>query len=372
MINLRRVFAVARKEFIHILRDPVSLGLALGIPVTLVLLLGYALNLDLKDIPLKVLDRSQTAESRLLTDSFRGSPYFDLRGGARSYEDLEKSLLKGDILAAVVIPADFAPKVRSGAGASIQLFIDGCEATVALSTRAYMEALLLKRGVSLVPARLRGSMTQLESRIWYNPANESTWTLVPGVLTVVILVVTSILASTTVAKEWENGTMEQLLSTPVRRSELLLGKGLPYMAIGFVDVIFSVLAGGLLFHVPLRGSVVLLMFCSMIFLTGSLGFGLLASVKTRTQIIASQAALVGGFIPTLLLSGMVFSIENLPRPLQLFSYVVPGRYYITILRDIYLKGVGFSMIAEEVFFLILYAVVMALLALRALSMKLEG
>ncbi|EFC90576.1 ABC-2 type transporter [Dethiosulfovibrio peptidovorans DSM 11002] len=368
-MNLQRLSALIKKEFIHLVRDPRSLALAVAMPVILILLFGYALKMDLKDVPTVVWDGDGSPQSRELISLFDGSPYFDVVLNGKTLKDLEKAIDRGDALVGLAIPADFSEAVLSGRASRFQAVVDGSDATTARMASGYVSALAMAFSPKLAPS-FRAPIS-LVSRSWFNEAMESTWTLVPGVIAIVMVVIAALLASTTIAKEWETGTMEQLISTPIRKGELLTAKIAPYLVIGLGDIVLSVAAGRWLFGVPLRGNPALLFAAGTVFLLGSLLFGLQQSARLRSQLLASQVAVMASYVPTLLMSGYVFSIADMPMPLRWLTYVIPGRYFISILRGIYLKGVGLSVLWLDLAFLALYGTLMAVLTAKAMRMKVD-
>ncbi|MFA7693534.1 MAG: ABC transporter permease [Candidatus Hydrogenedentales bacterium] len=376
-MNLRRLIAITRKEFIHVLRDWRSLVLAIAIPALLILIFGYALEMDLNNVPTVVWDQSGTAESRELLSLFHGSPYFSITEYTDNYGDMQQKLENGVALLALVIPVDFAKELQRG-GATIQVIADGSDANTARLALGYSTAIgmMYNRQATAALARLSGRREgampiTVEQRAWYNPDLRSVNTTVPGIIVIVMIVIAAMLTSVTVAREWELGTMEQLIGTPLRVPELVLGKVIPYYSIGMADVAIAVVLGQWLFQVPLRGQPALIFFTASIFLAGALFFGLLLSIKLKAQVLANQAAIMASYLPTLLLSGFAFAIENMPAPVQLLTYLIPGRYFVDILRDIYLKGIGLEIIWFNTALLALYALLMILLAHKNMRMKLE-
>ncbi|HUX09504.1 MAG TPA: ABC transporter permease [Terriglobia bacterium] len=376
-MNHRRAWAIARKEFLHVLRDPRSLAMAIAMPMFLLLLYGYALTLDVDNVPMIVWDQSQTSASRDFISRFGGSRYFAIEGYGWNYKELDREIDSGDALVALVVPRDFADQVRSGRPASVQLIVDGSDsntATLAVNyadavTQAYSQALRLQEirrqgGVAL------NSPIDYRPRVWFNPELESRYYIIPGQIAVIMMVIAALLTSLTVAREWERGTMEQLISTPVTGRELILGKLLPYFSIGMIDMVLAVLMGEFLFHVPLRGSVLLLFASSAIFLAGTMALGILISVVAKNQLLANQIAMVLTFVPSFLLSGFVFPISNMPTVIQWITYLVPARYFITLLKAIYLKGAGISVLAGDGLLLVVYAISMILLAVGIFKKKL--
>jgi len=374
----QRVAAVARKEFIHVFRDPRSLGMGIAIPMLLLFLFGYALTLDVDRVPLMVWDQSGTTESRDFVSRFGGSRYFTLTGYVDSYRTIERAIDRRDILMALVIPTDFARKVRAGMPVPVQLILDGSDANTATIALGYAEAVTLawSRQVVLEHARRLGTAptagsVDLRPRVWFNTDMVSRNYIFPGLIAVIMMVIAALLTSLTVAREWETGTMEQLISTPLRGSELIAGKLIPYFAIGILDLLLSVLVGEFVFDIPLRGSLGLLFGLSLIFLLCALAFGLLISIVAKNQRLSSQIAMVTTMLPAFLLSGFIFPIENMPPPIQAVTHIITARYFVTILRGIYLKGVGLGVLAPEVAFLAVFGAAVLALAVRKFRKKVE-
>lgn len=377
-MKLRRLAAVARKETLHLLRDWRSLTLALAIPLLLILLYGYALTLDLRNVPTVAWDQSHSPESRDLLSLFASSPYFTIKAYRDNYPGLQEDLDRGRAMVAIVIPSDFAAKVRAGKPVQIQILGDGSDANtsrLAMNYAANIGAIYAHTvAAEQMLLKGRGELKQpveLAARAWYNPGLRSQNVLIPGIIALVMIVVAALLTSTTIAKEWETGTMEQLISTPLRGPELIFGKIVPYFCIGMIDVALAVLMGKWIFAVQIVGNSALLFAMSALFLTGALFFGLMLSIKLKSQVLANQLAIIAGFLPTLLLSGFVFAIENMPIPLQFVTYIVPARYFIAILRGIYLKGIGLEILWLNALFLAIYALIIVVVANRKFSFKLE-
>ena len=377
-MNLHRLAAIARKESLHVLRDWRSLALALAIPVILILLYGYALTLDLRLVPTAVWDQSRSTASRELLALFEGSPYFSITSWCNSYKDVEHDLERAHVMVALVIPADFAAKVAANQPVKIQVIGDGSDANTSRLAMIYSSTLtsLYARTVTSEQMEFSGrgalkSPAEMIQRSWYNPDLRSQNVLVPGIIAMVMIVVAAMLTSTTIAREWETGTMEQLISTPLRAPELIFGKVVPYFVIGMADMCLAVFLGKYVFAVPIVGNSALLFIIAAIFLTGALFLGLTLSITLKSQVLANQIAIVVGFLPTLILSGFVFAIENMPKPLQFLTYIVPARYFITILRGIYLKGVGLEILWTNVVMLSVYALIMIVRANRKFRFKLE-
>jgi drug efflux transport system permease protein len=376
-MNHRRAWAIARKEFLHVLRDRRSLAMAIAMPMLLLLLYGYALTLDVDNVPMIVWDQSQTSASRDFISRFGGSRYFSIKGYGWNYQELEREIDSGQALVALVVPRDFADEVRAGRPAAVQLIVDGSDsntATLAVGyadavTQTYSQALSL-REIRRLGGTALNAPVDFRPRVWFNPELESRNYIIPGLIAVIMMVIAALLTSQTVAREWERGTMEQLISTPVTGRELILGKLLPYFSIGLLDVLLAVLLGKFLFRVPLRGSVLLLFVSASIFLVGTMALGILISVVAKNQLMANQLAMVVTFVPSFLLSGFVFPIGNMPTVIQWITRLVPARYFISLLKGIYLKGVGLHILAGEGLLLVLYAASTILLAVGIFRKKL--
>lgn len=364
-----RVWAVARKEFIHVIRDPRSLGMGIAIPMLLLLLFGYALTLDVDNVPLVVWDQSESPASRQLVSGFLGSRYFLLRSYVHNYPEVEQAVDSGRALMALIIPRDFSGRIESGRLAPVQIIVDGSDSNTATIAMGYADvvALAYSQGVAVNTLRRTGGRmiqtpVDLRPRVWFNADMESKNYIIPGLIAVIMMVIAALLTSLTVAREWESGTMEQLISTPLKGSELILGKLLPYFAIGMLDVLLAVVMGQFLFRVPLRGNVALLFAMAAIFLAGALSLGMVISIVTKSQLLASQLAMVLTFLPSFLLSGFMYAISNMPHAIQFVTYLIPARYFVTLLKGIYLKGIGLEILALEAGLLTVFGAAMVLFA----------
>jgi ABC-2 type transport system permease protein len=377
-MNAVRLWAVSRKEFIHVMRDPFSLAISIAIPMLMLILFGYALSLDVDNVPLVVWDQSQTPASRDFISRFTGSRYFSLRGYVPGYLQLEQAIDTRNAILGLVIPTEFARQIESGRVATVQMIADASDsntATIALGyadavTQTYSQEIALKE-LRRVGGQAISNPLDLQPRVWFNADLESKNFIIPGLIAVIMMIIAAMLTSLTVAREWERGTMEQLISTPVKPPELIFGKLLPYFSIGMLDVVLAVLMGEFLFHVPLRGSILLLFCMAAIFLTGALSLGMLISITMKNQLLASQTAMVATYLPAFLLSGFMFSISNMPKPLQLVTYLIPARYFISMLKGIYLKGSGLRILAPEAALLIVFALVLVVLANLRFKKRLE-
>jgi ABC-2 type transport system permease protein len=376
-MNLRRVAAIARKESLHVLRDFRSLIMAIAIPMMMLILFGFALTLDVDNIPMAVWDQSGTARSRELISRFDGSRYFAVGTYVDNYRDLVRMIDAGQVTMGLVVPRDFAQQIDAGRDVPVQLIVDGSDSNTATIGIGYANVIAQVYGLDLTNEQnqRRGAPPlkiplDVRPRIWFNEDMESRNYIIPGLIAILMMVISAMLTSLTIAREWERGTMEQLISTPIKVSELIVGKLTPYFAIGLFDVLLAVLMGEFVFHVPLRGNVALLFGTAAIFLVGALSMGMLISIVTKSQLLSSQMAMVATFLPSFLLSGFIFTISNMPKAIQIVTYIVPARYFIVILKGIYLKGVGLEILGGQVVLLIIYGSVMVLLARVKLKKKL--
>ncbi|HXV61472.1 MAG TPA: ABC transporter permease [Vicinamibacteria bacterium] len=356
-MNRTRLLAVARKEVLHLRRDRRSLILAFLLPVLLVILFGYAISWDVKDIETAVLDHDGSGRSRELLNAFWSSGYFRLVARLERPSEIDALLDRGTIRIALVIPPGFASDLDAGRTAQIQGIADGTDANTATIALAYARAIVRSYSNRIRVAGSRAPPIESRTRVWYNEDLSSKNMIVPGLVAVIMTIIAAMLTSLTIAREWERGTMEQLAATPVSRLEVVVGKLLPYLAIGLMDVVGVSLVGVFLFGVPFRGSAALLMMLSLAFLIGALGLGMFISAVARSQLLATQLAMVATFLPAFLLSGFMYDIAVMPKPLQAFTYLVPARYFLVVTRGIFLKGVGIEVLRVQGLLMIVFAVI---------------
>jgi len=355
-MSLTRLLAIARKELLQLRRDTRSLILAFLLPVLLLILFGYAISWDVRNIRTAVLDGDRSARSRELIDAFRASGYFTFVEGLERPAEIGGLFDRGSVQLALVIPPGFAADLSAGRTAQVQAIVDGSDANTATLVLAYSEAIVRTWSGRVQLQGATALPIVAESRIWYNEELTSRNMIVPGLVAVIMMIIAAMLTSLTIAREWERGTMEQLAATPVSRIEVVLGKLLPYLGIGLADVVVSSVLGVILFDVPFRGSPALLMVLSFLFLTGALGLGMFISAATRSQVLATQAAMVATYLPSFLLSGFMFAIEVMPPPLRALTYLVPARYFLVVTRGIFLKGVGLEVLHTQGLLMIAFAV----------------
>jgi ABC-2 type transport system permease protein len=345
--------------------------LAFALPVLLLILFGYAIAWDVDEIPTAVCDQDRSARSRELIETLRASRYLSIAHVLDSTDEISSLFDHAAAQLVLVIPPDFAADLDAGRTALLQAVLDGSDANTATIALSYTQSILQSYAAQTA---LGGEGPRLavrvESRVWYNEELKSRNMIVPGLVAVIMMIIAAILTSLTIAREWERGTMEQLASTPVSRLEIVLGKLLPYLAIGLIDVVVCSALGVLLFGVPFRGSAILLMVLSLFFLLGALGLGTFISAAARSQLLATQVAMITTFLPAYLLSGFMFAIAAMPLPLQLITYVVPARYFLQVTRGIFLKGVGIEVLAIPALSMVIFMIVGLTLSTRGFRKEL--
>jgi len=376
-MSFTRFLAVAKKEMVQVLRDSRSLIIVLIMPVILVLLFGYGVNLDLKHLPIYVYDRDGSQQSQDLLKRFQASDYFEIVRVVNSYGDITRAIDDGHAKMGIVIPWDFSQRLRGGRPASVQALVDGTDDNTANVLIGYAQAVVegYSSDIQLDWLRDRGLIAQpapvnVETRTWYNEDLESSAFIVPGVLALVMSVIGAFLTSLTIAREWERGTMEQLISTPVTPLEIMFGKLVPYFAIGMIDVVVCALIALYWFHVPFRGSFTTLLASSAMFMIVVLSMGFFLSVIAKNQLAASQLALLTTFLPAFLLSGFLYEIEQMPVVLQWITGILPARYYVSVLKKIFLKGSPATLLYADLVPLAIFTFVLALLATHSFHKRL--
>ncbi len=376
-MSFTRFLAMARKEVIHIMRDSRGLIIVLIMPVVLVLLFGYGVNLDFKGLPVYVYDRDGSQQSQELLKRFQASEYFDVVRVVNDYPALVRSLDDGHAKLGIVIPWDFSQRLGDGRQVQVQALVDGTDDNTANVLIGYTQAVVqgYSSGLQMDWLRARGQFVQpalisVETRTWYNEDLESSAFIVPGVLALVMSVIGAFLSSLTIAREWERGTMEQLISTPVTPVEIMLGKLAPYFAIGMFDVVVCAVLAIYWFEVPFRGSYPTLLLSSAVFMIVVLSLGFFISVIAKNQLAASQIALIVTFLPAFLLSGFLFPIEQMPVVLQWITRFLPARYYVSVLKKIFLKGTPTALLSTDLLPLALFALVLTLLATSSFRKRL--
>ncbi len=377
-MNLNRVRAIVRKEVVQILRDSRSLAIVLVMPILLLVLLGYGINLDQRNVPTCVFDRDSSQQSEDLLKRFQSSRYFDIRYAAPNYDSLVHAIDSEQCRLGLVIPENFSEQIQAGGTVWVQGLVDATDDNAARLIFGYSEAVvdgyssavqidfLQRNGVPATPSAL-----SVESRTWFNEDMASSNFIVPGVIVIVMAVVGTFLTALTIAREWERGTMEQLISTPVTALEVTVGKLIPYFVIGGIDTAICALVAIYWFDVPFRGTILMMSLASALFLSVVLFIGFWISATTKSQLAASQFAMLLTFLPAFLLSGFAFPLEQTPVLIQILSYMTPARYYVALLKGIFLKGSSLAAMSPELLSLAVFASIVCFLALRSFNKVLD-
>jgi ABC-2 type transport system permease protein len=367
---MNRILAIARKEFIHIIRDPRLLGMILMMPVIQLFLYSYALSFDIKHLPTAVIDFDHTTMSRQYVNTLQQSNYFTVNKTLTSYSEVDKAFESNADRVVVVIAAGFGDELDSGRAGNVQVLVDGSDANSAQLGRGYASALSSIFGSKVVVAQMqaKGFSTagaaglSSYTRTWYNPEGRSAAYFVPGLIVVLVTMVTVMQTSITLVREKENGTYEQLVVSPMKRIELMVGKIAPWSLIGAAQIVIISLVGILAFGIPFRGSALLLAGASLLYVACTLGLGLIVSARSATIDTATQMAALISFLPTFMLSGYIYPISSLPWVLQALSYLYPARYFMAITRTIFLKGGGMEVLWPDMLALAIFAVSIVTLA----------
>jgi len=372
-LSWRTIRAILRREFTDVLRDRRSLILTFLYPISMLIMYGYGIRYDVDNVPLTILDYDETPESRNLTEQMLRSGYFQVVRWARNPREVEHDLTTDASKAAVIIPVEFAAHIRAGEPVTVQALIDGSDANTATIAQGYLLAMIAGYGTELVPMSgpPPAAAIEVKSRVWYNPELKSVNFIVPGIIAVIMMIVGAILTALSIVKEKERGTIEQILVSPIRPLEMMVGKIIPYVIIAFIDLVIVVVAGYVIFEVPIKGSLLQLTVFAFLYLIASLGTGVFVSTIADTMQTAMLAAIFISLMPSILLSGFVFPLENMPAPIRLLSYFFPGRYFVAAIRGIYLKGVGLSVLWPEAVLLLCFSAGIVWLSASRFQDKLE-
>ncbi|MDQ7821943.1 MAG: ABC transporter permease [Candidatus Eremiobacteraeota bacterium] len=374
-MSMIRLLAVIRKETIHITRDLRSLITAILLPLVLMVAYCESLSLDVNNIPMVIIDYDKTKESRDLVDRFVSSGYFSIVEYVDSYRAMQRAIDAGRAVIGLTIPRDFGKLINTAEKrVPLQVLLDGTDPNRGSTANGYTQVIAQNYSQQMIMDRFArlgiiqsAVPIQPRIRIWYNPTLRSKNFLVPGLVAMIMAILAALLTSATVAREWENGTMELLISTPISAFEIVLGKFIPYFIIGLIDSIMIIIVGTMYYHVPIVGSLALLALLIVLFLTGMLLLGLLISCSFRSTLMANQLAFMVTYLPTMLLSGFVFFIPGMPKVLQYLSRIVPATYFLTCSRGIFMKGVGMEVLYESFLFLAIFD--MLVIALTIMSFR---
>jgi len=376
-VNPRKIKAIARKEFYHLIRDYRSLILAFVIPLFLILLFGYALSLDVNNIQTAVVDQDRTDLSRDFIRHLDASPYFHIQTLAKEPDEAAGYLDQGRVLLAIIIPPKWTANIRSDRMAPLQILMDGSDPNFSNIARGYINGFieeynqrllnrfLNRQGMSPIHPPVEGRI-----RVWFNEDLESRNFIIPGIIALIIMIAGAMLTSLIIAREYENGTMETIKSLPLTAFEFILGKAIPYFFIALIDVLIAVLMGQVLFGIVMKSSFWIMLLASSLYILVALMLGLLISTITKSQLLANQGAILITYLPSLMLSNFVFPISNMPKGLQMLTYGVPAKYYIDILGSIYLKNLGMAHIGVDL--VVLSAMFLSMALVSFILLKREG
>ncbi|MEJ5284067.1 MAG: ABC transporter permease [Brevinematales bacterium] len=377
LASINRMIAIAEKEWIQIKRDIRSLIMALFIPVFLLIIFAYGLNLDVKNIKTGVLDYDRSFFSTRFVSRFYGSKYIIIDRYLKNEREADRLLNKGDIKLVIVIPKGFENNFYSGRPLDIQLLVDGSDATTAIVATGYVKTIVYEINMENQTKALNKAgiapvfPLKVESRILYNPELASRNFIVPGIIVIVMAIMSAVITSLTIAREWERGTFETLITTPLSKYELFSGKLIPYVFIALFDVVITVVIGHFIFNVPIKGNYIELYLVALLFLIGSSSIGMLLSSATKSQILSIQLSFIVTYLPTFILSGYIFPIINMPFLIKLITYIVPAKYLITYIKGVMLKGIGITILWTQILFLFVFASIVSVAALKNIKMSLE-
>lgn len=370
--KLRRVAALVRKEGFQVVRDPSSFAIGIVLPIILILLYGYGVTLDVKHVPVALVTESPSPDSAEAASGFTLSPYFDVNQ-VTSAREARELMLERRVDGVLYLREDFSRQSRLGDGADVQVILHGTDANRARIMQAYAQGALAQAAEVHADASGEAPSTgqaMVQSRLWFNDANDSHYFLVPGLIVLVMTLIGATLTAMVMAREWERGTLEALFVTPVQADEIMIGKLVPYFLLGLAGLAICILAARYLFDVPLKGSLVVLLGTSMLYLLVALGMGLLISSTIRSQFLASQIAQLVTFLPATMLSGFIYDLRSTPLFIQAISYGVPARYFVTLLQSVFLAGDVWSVILPNTLMLGVFAALFLAMTRRAIRKSL--
>ncbi|MCB0370935.1 MAG: ABC transporter permease [Bdellovibrionales bacterium] len=367
--QFRRVKAIAKKEFAHIMRDKFTLSMALVLPLIIVLVFGVAIEFNQSNISMAILDQDKTPSSRQLIENFSSSNYFSA-SYVFNINEGEKKIESEQAKTVLVIPPHFEKDILSGRGSDIQVLVNAADNSTAGSIISYIGQIQQRANQSILHAKAKFGL-QLESRFLFNPELNSRWFTVPGLMVIIMTMIAILLTALTIAKEWEFGSMELLLSTPVSPLEIIIGKMTPYAALCMIAVLIVYLFARFVFDVPFRGNLFVYLFGCVLFLVTYLAQGLMISVITRKQMLAMQVSMLTGLLPSQLLSGFIFPVENMPQFFQNLTYILPARWFMEISRESFLQGASLWQMKKPFFALLILMILFVVIALKKFKKDLE-
>jgi len=367
---MKIILNIIKKEFLQFKRDAKMFGIILLAPIVQLIFLGYAANFDVNIVHTSIYDMDKTEESRNFLESFKGNGYFSFDYYVEDYDELEQNLERGKSILALVIPLNFGKNIHKNIPTKVQAIFDGADGNTASVAAGYANSIVLNyaknlslefqnsKGINIIPA----NFMEAETRVWYNPELKTRNFMVPGIVALLLMIITLILTSLAIVKEKEIGTLEQLIVTPIKSYQLIIGKLVPFSILGFVSVIIVLIAMTIIFDIKVRGSYSFLFFTSFLYILSTLGLGLFVSTISKTQQQAMMLAIFVIMLPMIYLSGFVFPIENMPEPIQITTYIIPLKYFIIIIRGIILKGIGFAELWQETMVLLFMGILILYLS----------
>ncbi|MBN1500915.1 MAG: ABC transporter permease [Spirochaetes bacterium] len=376
-LSLIRVVAVAEKEWLQIRRDTRSLILSVFAPAFLILLFGYALSVDVKHVRMAVYDQDKSTTSRKFIEEFSHTDYIDVIEFVDDYSRADKLINSGEAVMVLAVQRGFEKNFKSGKSPEIQLIVDGSDSTSVTVAQGYVKAIIANYNLDVKVDELKRigvasfkPPVDIRSRVWYNPELISKNFIIPGLIVIILAIISSLIASLAVSREWERGTMETLITTPLRSWEVVTGKLIPYLLLGVFDVVLTICVGYFVFKVPLKGSFVEFYLLAVLFLAGTSMLGIFISSATKMQVLSVQVSMVATYLPSFILSGFIFPIQNMPVLLQWFTYIIPARYLIFIVKGIALKGTGAVLMHAQILFLLCFFTVILTLSIKKLKLQL--
>ncbi len=358
---MNRLMAILKKEFLQIFRDRLTIGMVFALPLVQLLLFGYAIQTDVKHIPTAVFDQSLSSESRDLLDSFRASGYFEITHTAGSYQEVTNMIDSGQVKVGIIFPPDFSVSLKRGEPAGVQVLVDASDSMVSNSAIATANSIGLLKSQKVLAQKANINLTEppydIRVRAWYNPDGITAYYMVPAILGIIVTMTMVMMTSIAIVREKERGTLEQLMVTPIRSFELMMGKIIPNIILGYIQITVALLVASLVFSVPIRGSLFQLYVLTLFFITASLGLGLLISNLAKNQMQAFQMSFFI-LLPSILLSGFLFPREAMPAFINYLSNVIPLTYYLIIIRGIVLKGIGFGYLIPQILSLLIFSIIL--------------
>ncbi|MTI80422.1 MAG: ABC transporter permease [Firmicutes bacterium] len=367
---MSRILSILHKEFLQMKRDRLTLGLIFMLPLVQLLLFGFAIQTEVKHIPTAVFDQSLSQDSREMLDSFKNSGYFNITNTADSYQEVNKMIDSGEIQVGIIFPPDFARSVARGDTAAVQVLVDASDSMVSASAISTAKTIGMLKSQKIVAqkAGITNVPYDVEVRPWYNPNGITAYYMVPAILGIIVTMTMVMMTSMGIVRERERGTLEQLIVTPVKSYELIVGKIIPYIALGYLQITVALLVGTIIFDVPIRGSLLQLYLLTLFFITASLGIGILISNIAKNQMQAMQMSFFI-LLPSILLSGFMFPREAMPQIIQYLSNIIPLTFYLTIIRGIVLKGIGLQYLYPQVIALLIFTVIFLTISILKFKKK---